>query len=404
MNDFSRLIELAHAVNREISDEILPYWAAMTPDLQNGGFVGQITGDGSPNPDADKGIILNARILWTFSAAYRVYGNRKYLELANRSLEYLAGYFRDRLNGGVYWSVTCNGHPADTTKYLYAQAFTLYGLSEYCRAEPGPEALDYATQLYNLIEENCYCPDLNGYHEVFSMDWEQLNGIPLGSDELSSKFSMNTHLHLMEAYANFYRVRPSEKLASRLHNLVRLHTEKMFDPAIGHFYGYFDKNWQRTSRRYSYGHDIEAAWLLLDSARLLNDPELHRIVEKVALKVAETTLQEGVDHQRGGLYSTGKLGQVIDTNKEWWAQAEAVAGFVYLWQLHGKDSCLQAAETIWNFVTKHIKDTTLGEWFFLVDADGNPIREYDKIGPWKCPYHSSRCAMELRNIFETANP
>ena len=403
MNNFSSLIELAHTVNREISGEVLPYWVAMSPDLQNGGFVGQITGEGTANPEANKGIILNARILWTFSAAYRIYGKREYLDLASRSLDYLTEYFWDHRQGGVYWTVTCKGQPADTTKYLYAQAFALYGLSEFCRAEPGAEALDFATQLYNLIEENCYCPDHNGYHEVFSRDWKQLDGIPLGSDELSSKFSMNTHLHLMEAYANFYRVRPSEVLSGRLHNLIRLHTGKMFDPDTGHFYCYFDQNWQRTSRRYSYGHDIEAAWLLLDSVRLVNDPELLGTVETVTHKVAESTLHEGVDHQRGGLFSTGKLGQVIDTNKEWWAQAEAVVGFVCLWQLHGKESYLQAAESIWDFVKKHVKDTTLGEWFFLVDADGNPYRDYDKIGPWKCPYHTSRCAMELRNVLETVN-
>lgn len=403
MNDYARLNELVRQVDREICREVLPFWSRVSPDESRGGFVGQITGNGTENQQADKGIILNTRILWTFSAAFRVYGNSEYLELARRSYDYLISYFWDHDNSGVFWAVTGKGDPSDTTKYLYAQAFALYALSEFCRADPDAEALDYATRLYNLIEENCFCPEYNGYHEVFSRSWEQLNGIPLGSDELSSKFSMNTHLHLMEAYANLYRVRRSRVLATRLHNLILLHTDHMYDPAIGHFYSYFDNNWQRTSRRYSYGHDIEAAWLLLDSACLLDDPELHRNVESVTLKIAETTLQEGVDHRRGGLYRTGKLGQVIDTNKEWWAQAEAVTGFVYLWQRHGKDSCLQAAESVWDFVTSHVKDTTLGEWFFLVDADGNPYREYDKIGPWKCPYHSSRSAMELRGIFETVS-
>lgn len=403
MNDYARLVQLAHKVNREICGDVLPFWTRMSPDERNGGFVGQITGQGTVNHEADKGIILNTRILWTFSAAYRIYGKQEYLELAHRSFDYLTSHFWDHDQGGVYWSVTSKGKPSDSTKYLYAQAFALYGLSEYCRAVPGAEALDYATRLYNLIEENCFCPDHNGYHEVFSRQWQQLNGIPLGSDELSSKFSMNTHLHLMEAYANFYRIRCTEVLAARLHNLILLHTDKMFDPSIGHFYCYFDQDWQRTSRRYSYGHDIEAAWLLLDAARLLDNPDLTQTVETIACKIGDSTILEGVDARRGGLFSTGKLGQVIDCDKEWWAQAEAVVGFVYLWQLQGKDSYLQAAKSIWEFISNHVKDTTLGEWFFLVDADGNPYREYDKIGPWKCPYHSSRCAMELRSIFATVN-
>lgn len=406
MNDLTRalqVLQLVHNVDREISLEVLPYWVRMSPDKLNGGFIGQITGEGVVNPTADKSIILNTRILWTFSAAYRIYGNREFLELARRSFSYLTDHFWDHDMGGVYWSVTSKGEPSDSTKYLYAHAFTLYGLSEFCRIEPGAEALDYATRLYNLIENHCYCPDYNGYHEVFSRVWQQLNGIPLGSDELSSKFSMNTHLHLMEAYANFYRVQPTEVLSGRLRNLIHLHTEKMFDPTIGHFYSYFDKNWKQTSRRYSYGHDIEAAWLLLDAARMLNDPDLSFTVEAIAETIADNTLKEGVDTMRGGLYSAGKLGQVVDSNKEWWAQAEAIVGFVYLWQLHGKEPYLYAAESIWDFISNHVKDTTLGEWFFLVDADGNPYREYDKIGPWKCPYHSSRCAMELRNIFETVS-
>ncbi len=403
MNDQERLIQLAHKVNLEISRDVLPYWVKMSPDHRYGGFVGQITSQGTANTPSDKGIILNTRILWTFSAAYRTYGNKEYLDLARRSLEYLTEHFWDPRDGGVYWSVSSKGEPVDRTKYLYAQAFALYGLSEFCRAEPGTGPMEYATRLQNLIEQHCFCSDHNGYHEVFSHDWQPLNGIPLGSDELSSKFSMNTHLHLMEAYANFYRIRPSEVLASRLQNLVRLHTEKMFDPGIGHFYGYFDQNWERTSRRYSFGHDIEAAWLLMDAARLLSDQDLSNEVESVAHKIADSTLREGVDHVRGGLYNSGKLGKVINSDKEWWAQAEAVVGFVYLWQLYEKKEYLQAAESIWDFIMNKVKDTTLGEWFFLVDADGKPYREYDKIGPWKCPYHSSRCAMELRSIFETVS-
>lgn len=404
MNNFSRLIQLAQEVNKEILEDVIPYWSSFAPDEFNGGFVGQVNDAGVPNPNADKGIILNTRILWTYSAAYRVYGEQDYLDHARRSMQYLIDHFWDTENRGFYWSVTMDGSPSDTTKYLYAQAFALYAFSEYCRAEPGTQALDYAAQLFDLIERHCYCPEQNGYHEVFCKEWGQLNGIPLGNDKVVSKHSMNTHLHLMEAYANYLRIKPSDQSAERLQNLVTLHIEKMYDPRIGHFYSFFDKEWNCISRRYSYGHDIEAAWLLMDSARLLNNAELNRKVNKIALEIAESTWREGVDTRYGGLFNFGKDGRVTDDNKQWWAQAEAILGFIHAWLLNGNENYLKAAEDIWKFITLKVKDKQYGEWFFLVDAAGNPYREFDKIGPWKCPYHSSRCAMELRNIFETVTP
>lgn len=398
MNHHPQLTHLSEQVEKEILGHILPYWIEHGLDQTNGGFIGRVDNEGMADEAANKGLILNSRILWAFSAAWRTWQQPEWLPLADRAFDQLAMHFKDPANGGYYWMVTSKGRPADNTKYLYGQAFVLYALSEYARVRPESKAVVLAQELFEAIEKYGYSEKNNGYHEVFHADWNPVNGVPLGSDPLASKHSLNTHLHLMEAYANLYRVWPDERLRRQLINLVRLHTQTMYCAKTGHFLSYFDQEWKPTSPVYSYGHDIETAWLLTDAAEVLQDAEWLARSTKLALNIADITIDEGIDPQSGGLFNFGEKGSPVDRNKQWWSQAEAIAGFARLARYNHR--YLSAAKQVWHFVQHFVVDRTYGEWYFLVDAQGQPYKEYDKIGPWKCPYHTVRSAIVLRGLYE----
>lgn len=392
------LAHLGDQVEKEMLEHILPYWLNRSQDNVNGGFVGRIDNEGVPDTMAHKGVILNSRILWTFSAAWRTWQHADMLLMADRAFHELLRHFKDPANGGYYWMVTSTGAPADNTKYLYAQAFVLYALSEYARIRPESKALLMAQKLFETIEKYGYSTKNNGYHEVFHADWNPVNGVPLGTDPLASKHSLNTHLHLMEAYTNLYRIWPDARLRTQLENLVRLHVDTMYCSKTGHFLSYFDHNWQPTSQVYSYGHDIETAWLLTDTAEVLEHGPLLDRTTHLACKIADITIEEGLDKTIGGLYNSGEEGRPVDRNKQWWSQAEAIAGFARL--ARHDDRYLLAAEKTWHFVQRFVVDRIHGEWYFLVNAAGHPFKEYDKIGPWKCPYHTVRSAIVLRALHE----
>lgn len=401
MSSVNDRIALAIKVEDEIRHHILPYWVVNSSDNVNGGFIGRMDYAGKIDFRADKAIILNTRILWTFSAAYRIYGDAQYLQLAQKAYQYLKNYFMDEADGGVFWSVKYDGKPSETTKYLYGQAFSLFAISEFALIDSESKGYDCALDLYNLIENKCYKKEYNGYQEVFNRDWSALKGVPLGDDTETSRHSLNTHLHLLEAYANLYRMQPRMDLAERLKNLIELHIEIMYDPEIRHFYNFFNRYWEIKARNYSYGHDIEAVWLLLDAARLIKDSDLILKMEKIAMEVAESLIYEGLDKNHGGIFNLGNNGKVLDSNKQWWAQAEAIVGLNYVWELDKNNCYMGAAKKIWEFIEQNFKDKIHGEWFFLVSKEGKPNQEYDKIGPWKCPYHTVRMAIELQNLIKT---
>ncbi len=384
----------------ELSNElsnILKYWTEKTIDDQNGGFYGRIDGQNQLNKEFAKASVLNARILWTFSSAYRIVKNEKYLEVATRAKEYLINHFIDKDFGGIYWMLDYKGNPIETKKQVYALSFAIYGLSEYYRVLADKDALDQAIKLFEAIEEHSYDKELDGYFEAYSRKWELLGDLRLSEKDANEKKTMNTHLHVMESYANLYRVWPEERLRKQLINLIKIFADKIIDNQTNSFKLFFDENWNCKSDITSYGHDIEGSWLLLEAAEVTGDHELIEKIRKISLKMASEVLKNGLDND-GGLINEKKDGH-IDYDKHWWPQAEAIVGFVNAWQISGNEDFLDNAMAVWNFTKEKIIDHQNGEWYFRVNRAGLPYLEEDKVGPWKCPYHNGRACFEIIERF-----
>ncbi|NBC27948.1 MAG: N-acyl-D-glucosamine 2-epimerase [Bacteroidetes bacterium] len=391
---------LGRELTEELQKEILPYWMKKVSDEENGGYIGQITGMEKRKSKAEKSVILNARLLWTFSAAYRVFGKDEYLQQAHRAFSYMEAHFWDTTHGGFFWSVDHKGKVSNDKKHVYAQAFAIYGYSEYGRATGSEISLKRAFETFDLLESHTADLTHGGYFEAFSRNWILLDDVRLSDGDANEERSMNTHLHIMEAYANLYRVESRTDLASRLEDVIDLILTKIYNEKTGHFDTFFDRGWNRRSECYSYGHDIEAAWLLIDASEALNDSELKFRAEKTAEKVSYTTLNEAIDLQTNGVFNTGKNGKPLDKDFHWWAQAETIAGFLYAFESTGDSIFLEKSVLIWQFIKDVVKDSNNGEWYFRVDTQGKPYREEDKVGPWKCPYHNSRVCLITAERFE----
>jgi cellobiose epimerase len=379
---------------RELKDNILDFWLKHTIDEENGGFVGEIDQYMKINPNADKSLVLNARIVWTFATAYRFYKDERYLQLAERAYDYLLEHFEDKEYGGMYWMVDAKGQPSQTKKQVYGQAFTIYALSELFRATGKQAALDKAIELFRLLEKHSYDPVNLGYVEALARNWEATGDLSLSGKDLNEKKSMNTHLHVLEAYTNLYRVWQTEELEKKHKELIEVTLDHIVDPDTAHFKLFFNDEWESKNDHISYGHDIEGSWLLYEAAEVNGDAALLARVKDTAIKMAEATLNEGVDPD-GGMINEADASGYTDTNKDWWPQAEAVVGFYNAYQLTGDEKYKEAALNSWNFIDRYIVDKADGEWFWSVTRDGKPTIGHGKVNAWKCPYHNSRACFEM---------
>jgi len=395
MEDPHPLDALAREMWHELTNGILPYWRDHTVDRQRGGFYGRITGEGNVVAEAPKGAVLNARILWAFSDASRVLRNGDtYRSLAGRAYTYFNEHFWDREHGGIYWMLDANGKPTEPKKQVYAQAFAVYAMAEYHRLTGRDESLERAIRLFQLIEEHAFDNDEGGYFEAFSRDWELLADMRLSEKDANERKTMNTHLHVLEAYTNLYREWPDPALEARLRETVRLFMDTILDAETNHLVGFFDDQWIPRTEFVSYGHDIEASWLLVEAAEVLNDASLLDEVQATALQMARVTQAEGQDED-GGLFYEQAADGTLDDDKHCWTQAEAIVGFVNAYEISSEQAFLDAAAACWTFVQEHIIDTERGGWFFSVSRTGVPHLEKNKVGPWKGPYHSTRACLEI---------
>jgi len=388
-----QLNQLKSEVNKNLTENILPYWMKNMVDPVHGGFYGRIDAQEKKYPEEEKGGILNARILWTFSAAYRVTKDTSYLTVAKRAKDYILGHFVDQLYGGTYRSVTSKGEPSDLRKQTYSQSFFIYALSEYFRATKDQEALDAAKEIYNSLEKQVVDPKSDGYFEVFDRKWKRTNERLIGEKSLKDEKTMNTHLHLMEAYANLYRVWPDPKVGTRLKNLILIFTDKIIDPQTFHLRVFLDENWKSTSTVNSFGHDIEASWLLVEAAQILGDQTLLKNCENISLKIADAA-SEGLQPDGSLISEKDYLSGEVNTSRDWWPQAEAIVGLINAFELSGEEKYLAKAIKCWEFTNKYLVDHKAGEWFNAVSATG-VISKGDKAGFWKCPYHNGRMCMEV---------
>ena len=391
--DRDKLQTLRDAVRTNLTDNILPYWMNRMTDRVNGGFYGRIDASEKVYPDAEKGGILNARILWTFSSAFRVLQNPEYLETATRARDYILKYFIDNEHGGTYRSLNPTGEPSDTRKQIYSQAFFVYALAEYSRATGDREALSKAREIFECIEEHAFDKEYNGYFEVFDREWNRMRDRLIGESSDEVEKTMNTHLHIMEAYANLYRVWPEERMAERLRNLVEIFLDEITDQKTYHLICFQDRNWNTVGAIDSYGHDIEASWLLYEAAHLLGDPGLIARVKEVSVKIANAAA-EGLMPDGSMLTEKDNSTGHVSTRRSWWEQAETVVGYLNAYELTGSEAYLANVMNSWNYIDGHFVDHKNGGWFSYVSESGEPGRG-DKAGFWICPYHNGRMCLEV---------
>ena len=394
---------LARQVRKELTEDILPYWMKNMCNPSEG-LHGRISGQGEPDADAPVGGIMTARVLWTFASAYRVLRDsgmdenvlEEYLDMALRAKRLLLDRFYDAEYGGTYWSLNSDFSPHDTKKQIYAIAFAIYGLAELHRAIGDSEALDYAVKLFHSIEEHSYDPAGGGYFEAFTRSWETIEDMRLSDKDANESKTMNTHLHVLEAYTCLYRVWKNPLLAERLRLLICVFETHILGED-GHLRLFFDDSWNCGYDIVSYGHDIEASWLLHEAALVLGDADVLERV-KALVPVVVSAASEGFTQEGGMIYERigdGLEGAKVDGDRHWWVQAETVMGFFNLWQHFGKQEGLENALMCWEFIKSSLIDHIDGEWFWSVRADGSVNRDDDKAGFWKCPYHNGRMCLEI---------
>jgi mannobiose 2-epimerase len=396
--------EWALRLKKEVAEDILPFWERYAVDRENGGFYGKIDCDLRVDAQAPRAAVINARILLTYAAACRLI-DPKYRDMADRAWNYIADKFSDAEYGGIYWMVDYLGCAASDRKQIYAQAFAIYGMAEYFRATGNAASLERAIELYGFIETHSYDPVYKGYIEARARDWSALEDMRLSEKDLNSPKSMNTHLHILEAYTNLLRVWRDAGLLAKQTELLEVTMDRIVDQRTAHFRMFFDNQWNSLTDHVSYGHDIEGSWLLVEAAEVVGDAALLKRARELAVRMADAVAKEAVDRDGSIFYEANSAGKLIDPNKHWWAQAEAVVGFYNAYQLTGEERFRDLSYRAWEFIEAKMVDRAHGEWHAKLKPDGTPFREHEDgdaclIGPWKCPYHNSRVCFEMMDRLE----
>ncbi len=400
-----------------VENNILSFWLYNMQDEEHGGFYGRMCGDGTLMKEASKGCILNARILWSFSAAYRVLRKPEYLKAAQRAKNYILKHFVDPVYGGTYWELDHLGNPIDTKKQFYAIGFTLYGLSEYVRAayadpqvaaDDVQETLDMCFNLYNTIEEHSLDEVYNGYIEAQTRQWGDIADMRLSELDANYPKSQNTHLHIIEPYTNLFRclqeleekgcdidISSKSKVEISLRNLIHIFTDRILNPQTSHLDLFFEMDWQRGAGWLeSYGHDIECSWLMHEAALVLGDKQVLEKVEPIVRLVAEAS-EKGLNADGSMTHEANLDTGHIDSDRHWWVQAEAVVGFYNIYQHFGDEAALGKALRCWQYIKDNLIDYEHGEWYWSRDEHGALNTTDDHAGFWKCPYHNSRMCLEI---------
>jgi mannobiose 2-epimerase len=383
--------DLARSAERELRGDILPFWLKYTRNPANGGYYGLITADMTVKAGVPRGALLTSRILWTFSTAYRVYGDLAYLEMARWAYRDLMDHFWDQEYGGLYWTIAADGTPMDVHKQIYGQVFGVYALAEFYRATGEPRALDEAIAIYTLIEAHARDRAYGGYIDALDRSWARLGtqrNLLGGAPK-----SQNSHIHILEAYTELLRVWPDPGLRDNQRALVETTLQHIIDPDTHHLILFMKDDWTPIGDEVSFGHDIELSWLLVEAAQVLGDPALVARVKPISLDIAKVTLAQGVDPDGGVLNEGGPHG-LTNTGKDWWPQAEAAVGFLNAYQLSGDAQYFRASRHSWDFIQAKFVDRVHGDWIESVARDGTPLPR-PKVSLWKCPYHSGRSCFEL---------
>lgn len=396
----------AHAVAQEFLQEfhqIADWWVANAQDSENGGFWGEVTFDNTPNRTAQKGVILNARILWFFSEAAEFSGRSDYADAAHLAYQYFIERFVDRGHGGVFWMLDAQGQVIDSRKHTYAQSFAIYALSAYYRFSGDVHALDQALACFDLLQRHAADPIHNGYFEACSRDWGPLADIRLSEKEDNSPKTMNTNLHVLEAFTGLCNAMPFSdmrkmEVVAALANILAVYCERIVNLETGHLRMFMDVDWTDHSHAYSFGHDIESSWLIHKAIKALQsyEPGAARYLEHVK-RLAEVALTDGLMPD-GSLGDEYELASGQFSRSSWWVQAEAIVGFANMWAMGEEEKYLNAALDVWKHVQLHYKDDEHGEWFWYSKQEVPPEKSEYKIGSWKAPYHNGRAMLMMYQL------
>lgn len=385
---------------QHLENNIIPFWNNME-DTENGGFFGYADFEGNPDKNSDKGCILNSRILWFYSATYRLLNKRELLEKADHAFDFLTKYFYDSRYGGVFWSVKADGTPEDTTKHTYNQAFAIYALSVYYQASGKKEALDLAYGIYRVIENRCR--DEEGYFEAFSRDFSPVSNEKLSENGVMAERTMNTLLHLLEAYTELYRADEFYAIGDSIRDILRIFKFRVYDGEKEICRVFFDKSYHSLIELESYGHDIEASWLIDRACRVLDDKAYYAEMLPVIKNLADGAYKNGLDTLGCAMNNECERG-TVNEKKVWWVQAEAVTGFYNAYQNQPeKSEYLRTSEKIWDYIQEYVVDKKTGEWIENISPD-NTVKQGQALAhAWKCPYHNGRMCIEMIQRLSSAS-
>ena len=382
---------MVEEVKSHLKECIIPFWKKLRDD-EFGGYYGWMDHELNVNKKAVKGCILNSRITWFFSNAYMLLKDESLLEEAKHGYEFMKNYCVDKEKGGVYWSVRYDGTPEDTTKHTYNQAFSIYALSSYYDASGDKSALDTAMELFHIIEDRCM--DEIGYKEAFDRDFTEIENDKLSENGVIAEKTMNTLLHVFEAYTELYRVSKDEDVKKRLEWILDVFADKVYNPKLHRQEVFFDREMNSIIDLHSYGHDIETAWLIDRGTEVLGEKQYQDKLRPIILDLTAQIYKVAFDgHSLANECEKG----VVNTDRIWWVQAETVVGFLNGYKLEPeKKEYLEAAESEWQFIKEHVIDKRPGsEWFREVTPDGKPMSGSPIVEPWKCPYHNGRMCIEV---------
>ena len=385
------MTKMREEIQNHLVRDIIPFWEKLRDD-ENGGYYGWMGYDLKVDKKAVKGCILNSRILWFFSNAYTMLKDPGLLKEADHGFAFMKQYCMDKENGGIFWSIQYDGKPEDTTKHTYNQAFAIYALSSYYEASGREEALDMAKELFHIIETKC--TDEIGYKEAFDKSFHEIENDKLSENGVIAEKTMNTLLHVFEAYTELYRVAKLPEVGKRLHWIMETFAHKVYNPELHRQEVFFDKNMKSILDLHSYGHDIETAWLIDRGVEVLGDPEMEELLSPITRDLTAQIYKVAFNgHSLANECEKG----VVNTHRIWWVQAETVIGFLNGYQKDpSRKEYLEAAESEWQFIKDYVIDKRAGsEWYWEVDENGKPYPDRPIVEPWKCPYHNGRMCMEV---------
>lgn len=382
---------LIEEIKNHLTEGILPFWRGLK-DEEYGGFYGFFSHDLVLDKTYDKGVILHSRILWFFSNCYLVLKNPDDLAYADHVFAYIKEHCFDTENGGVYWSTTYDGKPSDTTKHTYNQAFAIYALSSYYDASKREEALTLAKSLFELVEAKC--KDEYGYLEAFDIAFRPVDNSKLSENGILAEKTMNTLLHVFEAYTELYRVSGDERAAAQMRWMLDIFADQVFNKEKSRLDVFFDSQMHNLIDLQSYGHDIEAAWLIDRGVQVLGDASYEKKMLPITKTLTETIYKRAF---RDGCVLNECENGVVNTERIWWVQAESMVGFMNGYtESPEKTEYLEAVKQIWKYINEHVIDKRAGsEWFWALDENENPVTTREIAGPWKCPYHNGRMCLEM---------